>query len=137
MLSGSMVAHAHSYSRFVSTSLQMTRDTARQLGRLPTTSPVTFHVCGEHSARWGSAFGALVERYATTMSLTPPHVIDAPCADVRSVASSRAAMWRFVLSDTASARLEPGITRVYTHARYDLQKWRVQQDSLFMTILPP
>ncbi len=122
-----MVTAAHRYARFVDRSLTMTRELAVYLGSLDPVVPVRFEACpGLQTDLW-SNYGEIVGRYATSLNLAHPRVLDAPCSLRDSVAVGDTHTPRVVLSDTLVAQAIPFRHRRYSWTTIDWRAMRVRE----------
>jgi hypothetical protein len=131
-----MLIFAHAYVSLTDASRDLTRDTAIWLGGLPPTTHAHFEICGlppDHFAHYGTQ----LRTYALSLNLRPPEVTDLPCGSEALQQPSQPRTWRVVLSERTVADSREASRRVYVHTTFDLARFRVQRDSVVVTIWPP
>jgi hypothetical protein len=130
-----MVTAAHRYARFIDRSLTMTRELAVYVGSLDPAVPVRFEACpGLQTDLW-SNYGEIVGRYATSLNLAHPRVVDAQCGirDSDAVVDSHAPL--IVLSDTLVARRVAIQHRRYSWKAIDWRTMRIRERG-FVVAMP-
>lgn len=136
VIAAPMLTFAHSFVSLTDASRRFTKDAALWIGQLPSSSSVALAVCGlppDHFAN----YGGVLRRYALSLNLTPPEVLDVPCGPASDGPGSVAPSWRVVLSDGSEPELGGAIRSVYTYPTFDLRAMRVHQHSIVMSARPP
>jgi hypothetical protein len=133
-----MASAAQRYSRFVSRSLTMTRDLAVYVGTLDPSHPVRFEACpGLRTELW-SNYGRIVSRYAASLDLPHPPVLDSPCGIDDSVDIGRTGTRRIVLSDAPVRDISLSARRKYSYVSLDWRTLRLgRTPSSFQWRTPP